>query len=290
LFNRIQEIQPKTLYVAADGPSKNKRKDEENCARTRELFNNINWECRVEKLYRKENLGCKLGVSSAIDWFFNNVEEGIILEDDCLPDITYFQYCAQLLDYYRNDERIFSISGTNILGQWKSDKQDYHFSHHVSVWGWASWRRAWKYFDPEMKDWSDPEVKSHIASLIGDKKIYRQKSKFFDATLKGLIDTWDHQWAFAHYRYSAYSIIPSINLISNIGFNTDATHTKLFYPKISNKESYSIKLPLRINQDITVDKEYENKLVRKFSNLRIKNIFRIKFIQSVIDYLIRFFK
>ncbi|MCX6122126.1 MAG: hypothetical protein NTX44_10990 [Ignavibacteriales bacterium] len=290
VFDKIRELKPKDLCIAVDGPRNNNPEDLINCENVRDILSNIDWECNVKTLFRDKNLGCKMGVSSSIDWFFQNVEEGIILEDDCIPDPSFFQYCAQLLKMFRDDNRIFSISGSNTLGEWKSDTQDYHFTQHVDVWGWASWRRAWKYFDIKMEDWSDPDVRHHIKKMIGNDILYKQKMKHFNATYGGKIDTWDHQWVFAHYKYSALSIVPSVNLISNIGFGIDATHTKFFYPNISNKEVHNIHTPLRINPHIVVDRAYDIQVTKYLSSLRIKNIFGLKFLRSVFDYLQSFFR
>ena len=162
VFEEIRRAQPPQLLVIADGPRLNHPEDVEKCAAARAIIEQVDWDCKVLRDFAESNMGCKQRVSSGLDWVFGTVQEAIILEDDCLPHPTFFQFCQELLKHYRDDTRIMAINGTNVLGKWKADIQDYHFSYHGGVWGWASWRRAWEYYDASMSMWNDAEVRKRI--------------------------------------------------------------------------------------------------------------------------------
>lgn len=225
VFNRIKLLQPSRLYVAADGPRKNNEKDIENCNHTRAIIEQVDWECEVFKLFRDENLGCGKAVSGGINWFFEHEEEGIILEDDCLPDSSFFSFCNTLLDFYRNDERIFHIGGTNFQRGIKRGNASYYFSANVHVWGWATWKRAWKKYDFDVLDVEEFILQRKIEKYFSEKNIRDYWHAIFRNMKQHKIDTWDYQWLYSVWNNGGLSIIPQVNLISNIGFNSDATHT-----------------------------------------------------------------
>lgn len=225
VFNMIKLAKPPRLYIAADGPRKDKKDETEKVKNVRDfVLNSIDWDCEIKKLFRDENLGCGLGVSSAIAWFFENEEEGIILEDDCLPSLSFFFYCEFLLEKYRNDNRIMKIGGSKFSKKIWGDGS-YYFTKFGFVWGWASWRRAWKSYDYEMK--SFPEFKKYnvIASVWENQAISQFWMKLFENLyfMKNK-DTWDIQWTYAIYSHGCISISPNVNLISNIGIGNQPTH------------------------------------------------------------------
>ncbi len=226
VFDSIKKVKPTKLYIAADGPRTSKPHEDILCNETRSIINQIDWKCEVKTLFRSENLGCKLAVSSAIDWFFENEEQGIILEDDCLPHLSFYNYCETLLEYYKDDFRVGHIGGDNFQKGIKRGDGSYYFSQYNFIWGWATWRRSWKNYDVEMRDY--PSFKSNH----GLEKIFRRKIehqfwyKGFDNMFNGLINSWDFQWAFANWKTNSISILPNVNLVSNIGFGDGATHTK----------------------------------------------------------------
>lgn len=222
----IKQVQPVELFIASDGPRKDMEGDVEKCQRVRQIVNQIDWDCNVKTLFREENLGCKIAVSSAIDWFFKEVEEGIILEDDCLPHPSFFQFCHELLGRYRYDERIMVISGNNFQLGHNLTPYSYYFSRYNHSWGWATWRRAWKFFDPEMSLW--PEIRGQgLLSSIFKKQGVIYWTKIFDKVYRGTHDIWDYQWTFACWSQNGLSILPDVNLVTNIGFGSnEATHTK----------------------------------------------------------------
>lgn len=162
VFHEIRKNQPFQLFVAADGPRREIFEDIENCRKVREIIQLIDWECNVQTLFRDENLGCKIAVSSAIDWFFSQVDEGIILEDDCLPDQSFFPFCQELLEKYRYDAKIMMIGGSNFQFNKNKFEYSYYFSRYFHIWGWASWKRAWQFYDVEMKAWPEIDRKSVV--------------------------------------------------------------------------------------------------------------------------------
>jgi hypothetical protein len=283
VFEAIRQAKPPKLFVIADGPRQDRVSDIEKCAMTREIIDNVDWNCEVFTNYSDVNLGCGKRVSTGITWVFEQVEEAIILEDDTLPGITFFHFCEVLLDKYREDERIMAISGTNLLGEWKSDIQSYHFSYYGGIWGWASWRRAWKYYDYEMKLWPNQETQKRIRDVLASDEQFIERARYIQRTFDGSIDTWDFQWAFARLTQSGLSVVPSVNLVSNIGFGEDATHTtssdsKLAYLKIDLNKS-----PLQINYFVAVDRDYDN----LFFNEIIKNSSSLSTIKRKIYDVIR---
>jgi len=168
VFERIRAMRPATLYVSADGPRAGRDGEYDACRKVREIVKNVDWDCDTKYLFHDSNLGCKKGVSTGITWFFENEAEGIVLEDDCLPDPSFFQFCSELLTRYRDDGRIGLIAGTNYLGESECE-DDYFFSRHCPIWGWASWRRAWSRYDLAMRDWPEFKRRGFLqVSFAGD--------------------------------------------------------------------------------------------------------------------------
>lgn len=242
VFEAIRQAKPVRLFVAADGPREDRQGEAEKCAQVRSIIENVDWDCEVVTLFREKNLGCRKAVSSAIDWFFEKTEEGIILEDDCLPSQSFFMYCQELLEYYRNDTRIMQISGSNFF---KSDiEESYFFSKYGPIWGWATWKRAWKYYDVTMRFWPEIKLKKMHYDFCFDEDEVKAREDIFDSVYNGAIDTWDYQWVFAKLVNNGLSITPIENLISNIGFSEDATHTTSKGDKRENLERKELVFPL----------------------------------------------
>jgi hypothetical protein len=245
VFNAIRQAKPKQLFVAADGPRPDKEGEIEKCQKARQIATSVGWDCEVKTLFRDKNLGCKNAVSSAIDWFFENVEEGIILEDDCLPSQSFFWFCQELLKYYRNGVRIMHISGDNFQFGNKIGNASYYFSNFGLIWGWATWKRAWRYYDVEMKTFPQLEDEDQIKNIFFDKKMQSYYMKIFVKVYKGEIDTWDYQWLYSRLINGGISVHPNINLVQNIGFGIDASHTKKCDKKIRNNLTKNIQFPLK---------------------------------------------
>lgn len=229
VFEKIRSVRPSRLYLAVDGPRKANPPDEQKCKDVKLIFENINWDCRVRTLFRDENLGCKKGVSTAIDWFFEHENEGIILEDDCLPSESFFYFCDQMLDKYRHDTRISLITGTNLQDGIIRGEGSYYFSQYSNIWGWASWKRTWANYDAALANYNANDVASELKNVFNDDFLLAEWLKIFHRLKAGEIDTWDYQLNFITFFQNGLCITPNVNLISNIGFRADATHVNTNY-------------------------------------------------------------
>ena len=261
VFEAIRQAKPPLLLVIADGARSSKSGEAEKCAATRAIIDGVDWDCEVRTNYSNVNLGCKRRVSSGIDWVFEQVEEAIILEDDCLPHHTFFGYCEELLEKYRDDTRIMSISGINFQFGRKRNSDSYYFSKYNHVWGWATWRRAWKHYDVNLKLWDIVRDGGWLDDILEDNFITRRWQKIFQSVYDGKVDTWDYQWVFACWIQSGLTILPNVNLISNIGFGIDATHTANISDELANLPVEAIYLPLQhpefIIRNTNADKYFE---------------------------------
>lgn len=222
VFDVVAAVRPTQLLLVADGP----RDDAErgNCEAARAVVAQVAWPCEVRRLYAATNLGCKQRVSSGLNWVFDQVEEAIILEDDCLPDPSFFPFCESLLARFREDERVFGITGSNLqAGQRRSDAS-YHFSGYPGIWGWATWKRAWRHYDADIASWPRLRAERFLESLFDRRDEVRYWRYIFDQVYAGRIDTWDYQVNLTMWLQRALFIWPEVNLVSNIGFGDDATH------------------------------------------------------------------
>lgn len=246
VFERIREIRPRRLYLASDGPRHNKAGEAEIVRHIRgELTGQIDWDCEVKTLFREENIGCALAVSGAISWFFEQEEEGIILEDDTLPDPTFFRFCEELLQRYRLDERIGVISGDNFQKGLRRGGASYYFSKFNHIWGWASWRRVWKKYSLALEDWPELRETAFLDGLSDqDSTFVRTWRKTFDRVHKGLIDTWDFSFVYSMWKAGYLTILPQVNLVSNIGFGAQGTHTTNASDPNANLPAQQISFPL----------------------------------------------
>lgn len=226
VFEIIRKIKPKKLFVSADGPRPDKRGEKEKCEQTRKIIERVDWDCEVYKNFSEENLGCKKGVVKGINWFFENVEEGIIIEDDCILDNTFFTFAETMLKRYRDDERIMHIGAANFQDGRKRSDASYYFSKFCHVWGWATWRRAWKHYDVSIKSFGEFKANKKITDILPDKKMQNHWLKLFQTVYDNALDTWDFQWVYTVWEQKGMSIIPNVNLVSNIGFGEEATHTR----------------------------------------------------------------
>lgn len=242
-FAAIRLARPKQLFIAADGPRANRSDEKRLCERVREIAQNVDWTCEVRTLFRDHNIGCRDAVRLAIDWFYSNVEEGIILEDDCLPDPTFFPYCAILLDRYRHDERIMCITGNNFQKGRPGNKASYYYSIYNHCWGWASWRRAWACFDNRMTDWPDLKRSDFLSGFLRPNTADFWRSAF-DSVHEGKLNTWDYVWTYACWINSGLTVVPSTNLVENVGFDARATHTTREPKQNWQNERLPIEFPL----------------------------------------------
>ena len=229
VINAIRAVKPTRMFVACDGPNPKRPGEAAKVMATREeIEREIDWPCTLERRYSEVNQGCRVGVSNAITWFFDQVDEGIILEDDCIPHLDFFKYCSDLLEHYRNDTRVFSICGSNFQQGHVRGDASYYFSIHSDSWGWATWRRAWQFYAEAQESW----IAFRDSSAISDVFLISAEKEYWINILNKLFvqrnsDSWAYQWLLACWMNNALSIWPNTNLVTNVGFQmVDATHTQ----------------------------------------------------------------
>jgi hypothetical protein len=227
-FDEIRRARPPKLLIVADGPRRDRPEDVDLCEQTRAVLRDVDWPCEVLRKFSPENLGCKQNVSQGLDWAFDHVEEAIILEDDCLPDPTFFRFCEELLDRYRPNEHIAQVCGSNYQQGIRRTSFSYYFSRHAHIWGWATWRRSWQHNDLSMSAWPQLRDRGWLKQYLGNSKAAFYWRKLFDDSIKGdrdSLNSWAIPWTFSCWARGGVSIIPEINLISNIGYSKAGTHT-----------------------------------------------------------------
>jgi hypothetical protein len=224
-FAAIRQARPRQLLIVADAPRPGRPGEDQLCAEARRIVEAVDWPCEVRRNYAQANMGCGRRIGSGITWAFEQVEEAIFLEDDCLPDPSFFAFCGEMLARYRDDERVMAISGDNFHGGRRYGEADYFFSRYQHIWGWASWRRAWRHYDFGMTRWPALRQERFLEGISRDPLIQDYWRNNFDRVAAGEVDTWDYQWLFSAWVANGLSITPNVNLIANIGFGPDATHT-----------------------------------------------------------------
>lgn len=261
VLEAVRAHAPRRLWVAVDGPRADRPDDAERCAATRRVFDGVDWPCEVRTLFRERNLGCRDGVGTAIDWFLSDVEAGLILEDDCVPTPDFFPFCAELLERYRDIPEVMMVGGHNSLGSWNRAGASYLFSRTAPIWGWATWRRAWALYDPALTRWADPQARAVVRSRMPrtEFRITRQR---FDSVYTRRRDTWDYGWAFALLVAGGYSVIPARNLIANIGFDPEATHTTRPSPHEVDVPTHRLEFPLTHPVSVQPQDGFERALFR----------------------------
>ena len=226
----VRRARPPQLFIIADGPRD--PSEEGLCRAAREAALQVDWPCKVKTEFAPSNLGCGRRVATGIDWIFSNVEEAIILEDDCVPAPSFFNYCEALLRRYRDEPRVMHIGGSNFLPETPLP-YSYYFTRYTQIWGWATWRRAWQNYSYSLAGWPDFKASGQLASICSDPVEAAYWSNKLDAVYyrKRATETWDYQWNYSVWSRGGLAISPSINLISNEGFRPDATHTRISDPR-----------------------------------------------------------
>lgn len=283
VFAAIREASPPRLYVAADGPRLSKPDEQEKTNAVRDyIISNIDWQCEIKTLFRNQNLGCKHAVESAISWFFDHEEMGIILEDDCLPNQDFFRFCQELLQYYCDDTRIMTISGDNFQPRQRQDaKYSYYFSHYPHCWGWATWKRAWNYYDPTMKLWPEFRRGEWMKNAYNNWSEKRYKRKVFQKVYDGELNSWAYLWEFTCLSQGGLTVLPRVNLVSNIGFSQASTHTKASKSSLSNLPTNLIHFPIYHPPFVVRQTKFDNFTYRKMYGFlsritrKVRNIIRI---------------
>lgn len=268
VFESIRIARPGKLYIAADGPRENRPEEVILCNEVRQIVDKVDWPCEVKTLFRERNMGCKLGVSSAIEWFFQNEYEGIILEDDVLPKPDFYLFCDEMLTRYRNDERVIMVTGNNLLGA-NVVSNEYYFSEFYSVWGWATWKRCWDTYDVTIKDWPKKQLISYLKHRFNS-KLFKYYYSGFNLIHENKIDTWDHQWTYNCIFNSGYCIVPRANLIRNIGVY--GTHSpglsENHFIDYGKMEFKSLVHPERVIVDFEADLLFSQKKIKNTSVFR----------------------
>jgi hypothetical protein len=261
----IAKARPPQVFVMADGPRSDRPGEAEKCAAARAVVDRIDWHCEVVKKYSDVNLGCGRAPATGIDWVFEQTDRAVILEDDCLPHPTFFRYSDDLLDRYRDDERIMQIAGSNFQRGHKRGNASYFFSRFKICWGWATWRRAWQHMDMGVKLWPELRDTSWLIDLVGDARAAQYWAAKFEGAYRagGSIDYWDYQWLFATWARNGLCIMPNVNLISNIGFGEDATHTTWTGSKWANLPLAEMPFPLQHPSCVLPDKQADDFFVQE---------------------------
>jgi hypothetical protein len=266
VFAEIARAKPPKLLVVADGPRPGHPEEAEKCAAARAVIEQVDWPCEVLTNYAETNMGLRNRVSSGLDWAFEQVEEAIILEDDCLPHPTFFRFCEELLERYREDERVMHIAGNDF--QWKHPvtKTSYYYSRRCHCWGWATWRRAWDFYDHNMEKWPEVCDSSLLDYVLSDGGIARERKRVLQSTYERKIDSWDYIWTLSCWMQNGLSVLPNVNLITNIGFGPDGTHTisgssPLVGPR--NPMMFPLTHPSTMICDIDRDLFYFRNIIRK---------------------------
>ncbi len=276
VFEKIREAKPKKLYLISDAPREGREDDVEKVNETRGYVeSHIDWDCELHKNYAESNMGCKNRVYTGISWVLENEETTIILEDDVVPMPEFFRYCQEMLEHYKDNEKVMMVSGTNLLKNHKIDKQ-YTFSCFSSIWGWATWKRAWDKYDVDIKGW--PEVhKNGTFKGVQSGLAYMFLKRNMDSVYNHVKDTWDIQWDYCRHINRGLGVVPKENMICNIGFDReDATHTSG-----SSDEDFSygsINFPIDFNVEVKRDLDYDKAYIKKYYGMKkVMNFVKKKF-------------
>ena len=285
VFEVIRQAKPPKLLVIADGSRAERSGEAEKCAAARAVIDRVDWDCEVFKNYSDVNLGCDPRISSGLNWVFETVEEAIILEDDCVPHPTFFRYCEELLERYRHDARVMNISGQNVLFGHHRTEYSYYFSRYTLCWGWASWRRAWQYFDVDVKLWPEIRDQNLIKNVLVDPYAVKVWERTVQLLYDGYLTGWDFKWMFACWLQNGFCIIPNGNLVTNIGHGSEATHTNDEKSPYNNMlveaMSFPLKHPPFVIRNLEADKftqrtlfDYDPNFFKKVQN-KLKKILNI---------------
>lgn len=280
VFEVIRGIRPSKLYIAADGPRASRIDEGKLCDEVRKITEAIDWPCEVKRKYADNNIGSKKGIPQAISWFFENEFEGIILEDDCLPNKSFFYFCQELLSKYKDVEKVKMISGNNFQFGKKYGDASYYFSSIPSIWGWATWRRAWSDFDIDMKTYPEFKKSKSITKIFRDKNIQNYWLRFFNKLYTRKLNSWDSKLVYSIYNKQGVSITPNVNLISNIGFDENATNTKNDSP-LNSIPTENLNLIIH-PKDIIVNQEADKNI---FYNIYYRSLFK-----KILDKIKLYFK
>lgn len=277
VFEAIRQAEPSKLFVIADGPRSNRPGEAEKCKATREVVTDVDWDCKVYRNYSDDNLGCGVRPATGIDWVFRHVDRAVILEDDCLPHSSFFPFCASVLERYADVPQVMHINGNTYgLDQRGWHNYSYSFASYPQVWGWATWRRAWKAFDWKMADWPAFRDAGLVESLDGGAAYADKRCEKWDRVYDGRDrDIWDYQWHFAVMRKNGLAVVPERNMITNIGFGEMATHSVNHDSEKADIRRHDINLPLNhppfLLSDKRINRVYRENMLYPSLKTRIIN-------------------
>lgn len=284
-FPVLQAVKPSKLFIAADGPRANREGEAEKCKQVKEyVTSNINWECTVQTLFREENLGCDKNVSSAITWFFNNVEMGIVLEDDCLADLTFFPFCRELLYKYKDEPKVMHIAGDNPVQYSKlPNHESYYFEPIQHCWGWASWARSWKHFTFELDD--SYRIVLETNEYFKNKRTKEQWTNILNRLLSHEIEWWDCKRSLQILKLNGLCINPRNNLVQNIGMNS-GVHFEGNDSKAEGRPAIPMEFPLVHPRKL----KFNYTQIKKLQNLGKDDPKIIQYIKKILKKLGIFYK
>jgi hypothetical protein len=275
VFEVIREAQPRKLLVVADGPHAGNAEEAKQCEQARAVVEDVDWDCEVYRNYADENMGCGLRPATGITWAFEHVDRAIILEDDCVPDPSFFPFCKELLEYYADTPQVMHINGNTYgLDQRDWNEYSYGFCNYPQAWGWATWRDAWQSFNFEIPEWPEFRESGLLKSLDGGTGYVNSRKRVWDKVYGGNENIWDYQWWFAVEKKGGLSVVPEVNLVSNIGFGERATNTKR---DVRNQKAVTEKkMSPHINHnsflvpDVRINKVYRENLLEPSTKKKIE--------------------
>lgn len=281
VFAAVAAARPSHLLLVADGPRTDRDGEAERCELVRQIVTGVDWPCKLETNFAAKNMGCRRRVISGLDWVFSLVEEAIILEDDCLPDPSFFPFCSELLERYRDQHKVGMIAGFSHLGETFPFRYSYISSIMVGIWGWATWRRAWQQYDERLSSWPQLKAAGFLNHILPNKRSVAFWTRIFDAMFEGTgPNTWDYQWVYTCWTKNWVSIVPSRNLIQNIGFGADATHTSRADTGLA-LSAKSISFPLQHPPSVSPSSAHAMQLQRRFYTPGILSRIRRKLLSQI---------
>lgn len=267
-FKAIREAKPTRLYVSAAGPAT--ESERASCEAARAIIDEVDWNCEVRRNFMQDNRGCRVNVSRGISWALEHENEMIILEDDCVATRSFFRFCAELLDRYRHDQRVMSISGTNFLFGYQATSHSYFWSRYPNIWGWATWKRAWDYYDTDLALWPQARADGSLRDIFDQLRPRTYWRMVLDVVADGKLDAWDFVWFLSCWLRGGLSAQPTVNLVRNIGFDANATHTKKAN-KLARMPVAELPFPLDHPSDVQRNRKADNRIEQqvysKWANL-----------------------
>jgi hypothetical protein len=258
VFDKVRQTRPSKIFVAANGPRPEVSSDYRKCSDVREIFDEVDWDCEIHTNFRSTNIGMQRHWWSSLDWFFENVDSGIILEDDCVPDVSFFGYCKELLDKYKDDTNVMHINGSNFQFGQKRGDASYYISKYPYVWGWATWKRAWQRYDNDMSSFPAFKANRLIDSAVSTDAEKKYWMRFFESLFDGSREACDVKWVYTIWSHEGFCITPNVNMITNIGYGPSAGHT-IIKERTMDQDAHDIgKIqhpnPLLIAPDLEADR------------------------------------